>query len=161
SSIMGVPGADISGVTLSDIRVSGKGGGDAALVSRPVPQRAGEYPDASRFRNLPAYGLYCRHVARLSVARTTLTVTAPDARPGLVLDDVRDVIVKRLGATAPAGAAPVVWLRSARECFLDAVQSPEADTLTRLSGARTALVRVTADASARQRVLLDPDVDAG
>src|SRR5262245_28356928 len=158
---MGIRGADISDITLSDVRVSGKGGGDAALVSRPVPQRKREYPDATRFRHLPAHGLYCRHVARLRVESTTLTVTAPDARPALVLDDVRDVIVKRLGATASSSAAPVVWLRSTRDCLLDAVQSAETDTLARLSGANTALVHVVAaDAGPAQRVVIDPDVDA-
>ena len=160
SSIMGIPGADVSDITLSDIRVSGAGGGHDALVSRPVPQQTREYPDAARFRYLPAHGLYCRHVTRLRVVRTTLSVTAPDARPALVLDDVRDVAVSRLGATAPSGVAPVVWLRSTRGCLLDAVQSPEADTLARLSGAPTALVHVTADAGRRQRVVMDPDVDA-
>lgn len=160
SSIIGIPSADISDITLSDIRVSGKGGGDAELVSRAVPQRRREYPDAARFRHLPAHGLYCRNVNRLRVVRTALTVTAPDARPALVLDDVRDVAIKRLTAPAPAGTAPVVWLRSTRDCVLDAVQSPEANTLARLSGAKTALVHVAADAGPTQRVVVDPDVDA-
>ena len=159
SSIMGIPGGDVSGITLSDIQVSGKGGGDAALLSRPVPQRKNEYPDASRFRHLPAHGLYCRHVTGLHILRTALTVTAADARPALVLDDVRDATVKQLHATAPSGAAPVVWLRSTRQCLLDDVQS-EADTVAQLSGARTALVQVTAGAGRRRRVLVDPDVDA-
>ena len=45
-------------------------------MSRSVPQRRREYPDAARFRDLPAYGLYCRHVTRLSLERTSLTVAA-------------------------------------------------------------------------------------
>ena len=39
SSITGVPGHDVSDIALSDIRISGKGGGDAALVTRPVPEQ--------------------------------------------------------------------------------------------------------------------------
>ena len=159
SSIMGTPGAEVSDITLSDIRVSGAGGGHDALVSRPVPQRPREYPDAARFRYLPAHGLYCRHVTRLRVVRTTLSVTAPDARPALVLDDVGDVRVSRLAATRPSGLAPVVWLRSTRGCLVDAVQSPEAVTLARLSGAQTARVHVAADAGGTQRVVIDRDVD--
>jgi Glycosyl hydrolases family 28/Pectate lyase superfamily protein len=160
SSIMGVPGHDVSDIALSNIRISGKGGGDAALVSRPVPQRKREYPDAARFRNLPAQGLYCRHVTRLRVERTALTVDAPDHRPALVLDDVRDVTVKRLVATAPSGAAPVAWLRSTQDCLLDDIRSPGADTLARLSGAETARVRVVAGVGSAQVVVIDPDVDS-
>jgi hypothetical protein len=162
SSIMGVPGQDVSDIALSDIRISGKGGGDAALVSRPVPEREREYPDAARFRNLPAHGLYCRHVTRLRLERTTLTVAEPDARPALILDDVREATVRTLVATAPSDGGPVAWLRSTRDCLLDGIRAPEAETLARLSGGETARVRVVGGATgtAPQVVLLDPDVEA-
>ena len=161
SSIMGLPGHDVADIALSDIRISGTGGGDAALVSRPVPQRRREYPDAARFRNLPAHGLYCRHVTGLRVERSTLTVESPDARPALVLDDVREATVKNLVATAPSDAGPVAWLRSTRDCVLDGIRSPEAEALARLSGADTTRVRVVAaGGTAQQVVLVDPEVEA-
>jgi hypothetical protein len=159
SSIMGVPGHDVTDITLSDVRISAKGGADAALVSRRVPQRRRDYPDAARFRDLPAHGLYCRHVTRLHVERTELTVDAPDPRPALVLDDVREATVKGLVATAPSGTAPVAWLLSAQECLLDGIRSPEAHTLAWLSGAETARIRVAADGGPAQLVVVDPDVD--
>ena len=160
SPIMGVPGHNVSDIALSNIRISGKGGGDAARLSRPVPERKHEYPDAARFRNLPAYGLYCRHVTRLRVERTALTVDAPDPRPALVLDDVRDVTVKSLMATAPSGAAPVAWLRSTQDCLLHDIRSPEAHTLAWISGAETARVRVVAGAGSPHLMVIDPDVDS-
>jgi Pectate lyase superfamily protein/Right handed beta helix region len=159
SSIIGVPGHDVSDIALSNIRISGKGGGDAALVSRPVPQRNRDYPDAARFRKLPAHGLYCRHVTRLRVEQTALTVDAPDARPALVLDDVREVTVKSLVATAPSGTAPVAWLRSTQDCLLDGIRSPGADILARFSGPQTARARVVG-AGLAQLVVIDPDVDS-
>jgi hypothetical protein len=116
---MGAPGHDVSNIALSDIRISGKGGGNAALMTREVPEQLREYPDAARFRHLPAHGLYCRHVTGLSLDRTTFIVDEPDARPALVLDDVRGAIVRRLVATAPSGEAPVAWLRASRDCRLD------------------------------------------
>jgi hypothetical protein len=162
SSIMGVPGHDVSDIALSDIRISGKGGGDAALLSRPVPEREREYPDAARFRNLPAHGLYCRHVTGLRVERTTLTADDPDPRPALILDDVRQATVKNLWATAPVDGGPVAWLRSSQDCVLDGVRSAETETLARLSGPETARVRVVGGEAgpAQQVVLLDPDVDS-
>jgi hypothetical protein len=159
SSITGVRGHDVSDITLSDIGISGKGGGDGALVFRPVPQRRRDYPDAARFRNLPAYGLYCRHVRRLRVERTALTVETPDPRPALVLDDVREATVTNLEASAPLGAAPVAWLRSVQDCLLDGLRSVDTHRLARLSGAETASIRVVADADPPQLVVIDPDVD--
>jgi hypothetical protein len=129
-------------------------------VTRPVPEREREYPDAARFRNLPAYGLYCRHVTGLRVERTTLSVDAPDARPALILDDVRGATVKTMVATAPADSGPVAWLRSAQDCLLTGVQTPAAQTVIRLSGTETTKVRVVAAASSpAPHVLIDSDVD--
>jgi hypothetical protein len=160
SSIMGLPGHDVSDIALSQIRISSRGGGAAALISQPVPQRRRSYPDAARFRHLPAHGLYCRHVSGLRLERVSLTVEAPDPRPALVLNDVREATVRSLAATAPSEAGPVVWLRATRECLLDGIRSPAAETLARLSGPETAGVRIVAGPRdpAPQVVLLDPDV---
>jgi len=160
SSITGVPGHDVSDIVLDTVRIFGKGGGHAGLMSRAVPHRKREYPDATRFRNLPAHGLYCRHVTRLRVERTALTVDSPDSRPALVLDDVREATVTSLVATAPSGLAPVAWLRTTQDCLLDGIHASDAHTLARLSGPGTARVRVTAGDGAAQRVVIDPEVDA-
>jgi hypothetical protein len=162
SSIMGVPRHDVANIALSDIQISGKGGGDAALMTRPVPEQLREYPDAARFRNLPAYGLYCRHVTGLRLDRTTFTVDERDGRPALVLDDLRGASVKSFVATAPTGTTPVAWLRATRDCVLDGVRAPDAEMLARLSGAETAKVRVVGVAAdpSEQVVLIDPDVQA-
>jgi hypothetical protein len=161
SSIMGVHDHDVADIALSSIRVSGKGGGNASLLSRLVPEQAREYPDAARFRNLPAYGLYCRHVRGLRVDGTTFTVAEPDARPALVLDDVRGARVRGLVATAPVDAGPVAWLTSSQDCQLEGIRSSEAGTLARLSGADTARVRIAGPGGPGQQiVLLDPDVNA-
>ena len=159
SSIRGLPGHDVSDIALSDIRISSKGGRDAALMSRPVADQRREYPDAARSRHLPAQGLYCRHVARLRVENTTFAVSIPDGRPALVLDDVREATVKNLVATAPSGPAPVVWLRSTRDCVLDGIRAPDAETLARLSGMNTARVRVAASAGPPHVVVIDPGVN--
>jgi hypothetical protein len=156
SAILGVLDHDVSDIALGDIRITSKGGGEAALLSRPVPERQRQYPDAAHFRSLPAYGLYCRHVRRLKVTGTTLTVEESDARPALVLDDVREARVKGVAATAPASDGPLAWLRSSQDCQLEDVRAPRATTLARLSGPETARVRVVG--GARQAVLLDRDV---
>jgi len=126
SSILGSPGHDVTEIALSNIRIAGKGGGDAALASRPVPEQLREYPDAARFRNLPAYGLYCRHVTGLRLDRASFRVDEPDGRPMLVLDDVRGAAVRNLVATEPADGAPLAWLRASRDCHFE----PDVETRT-------------------------------
>jgi hypothetical protein len=150
----------VTDIALSNIRISGKGGGAAALVDKPVPEKEREYPDAARFRNLPAYGLYCRHVTRLRVDRTTMKVEKPDPRPAVVLDDVNEANVRGLAVTAPSKGAAVVWLRSAQDCVLSGIRAPGAAALARLSEAETARVRVVAAGGPRQVVLVDRGVEA-
>jgi hypothetical protein len=161
SSIMGLPGHAVSDIALGNIRISGTGGGAAALIAQPVPLQRRRYPDAARFRHLPAYGLYCRHVRGLRLDQAWITVEAPDPRPALILDDVGEATVKDLVATASSIGAPVAWLRSARDCVLDGVRAPGARTLARLSGEETARVRVVSAPGVVQNVVIDADVDPG
>jgi len=88
SSITGLPGHPVEDVALSNVRISMKGGVVAAPTG-PVPEAAGDYPHAPMFGPLPAHGLYVRHVQGLTLRDVHITVEAPDARPPIVLDDVR------------------------------------------------------------------------
>jgi polygalacturonase len=163
SSIMGIPGHPISNISLKDIRITGKGGGKAALLSRDVPELEKQYPDATMFRDLPAYGLYCRHVKGLKADQLDLKVDRPDARPAVVLDNVREADLRAIEATPPADDGPVFWFRSVRDGKLHGLR-PHAGTktLVRLSGSDTAMVRLVGNDFSRveQAVTVDPEVDA-
>jgi len=71
-SITGIPGHKVEGVTLSNIRISFKGGGPLRPSDEPVPEAIDGYPDAKMFGALPAYGLYCRHVNGLTLSNVQL-----------------------------------------------------------------------------------------
>ncbi|GAB3718667.1 hypothetical protein GCM10027592_61810 [Spirosoma flavus] len=43
--------------------------------------------------NLPSYGFFIRHVKRLRLDHVRLTVRQPDARYGLVMDDVEGAVL--------------------------------------------------------------------
>ena len=163
SSITGIPGHPISNISLTDVRIAGKGGGKAAL-SRDVPEREKQYPDATRFRDLPAYGLYCRHVNGLRIDQLDLKVERPDARPAVVLDDVRETDLRAIEATPPADGGPLFWLRSVRDGTLHGLR-PRAgtQTLVRVSGVDTARVRLVGNdlSQVAQAVTVDPEVDVG
>ena len=144
SSITGIPGHLVSEISLKNIRITARGGGEAESVDRPVPELEKRYPDAYMFNDLPAYGLYCRHVDGLKMDGIDLRVEQPDARPALMLDDASRVVIRAMQAMPPAEGGPLLWLRSVRECVLDGFR-PRAGTKTllRLSGADTARIRVT------------------
>ena len=87
SSITGLPGFPIRNVSISDVQIEMAGGGKKDPIV--VPEAAGDYPQAPMFGPLPASGLYARHVDGLSLHNVQLRTAQPDARPPLVLDDVR------------------------------------------------------------------------
>jgi hypothetical protein len=182
STVTGVPGRPVSGISLTRIRVLVAGGftdgegftvgfrrgftGEFTRYQAPqdVPEHANAYPDAYMFRRLPAYGFYCRHVRGLTLDRIDLDIDQPDRRSAVVLDDVHDATLDTMNAVAPAGAAPLLVLRSVRGCRVDGV-SPRAGArlFVQLSGADTARVRLMQnDLSRVERVaILDDDVTPG
>jgi hypothetical protein len=90
SSITGLADHPLEDVTLSDISITMKGGATAAPAGA-TPEAEGDYPHAPMFGALPAHGLYVRHVRGLTLRNVRLMVETPDARPPLVLDDVKDL----------------------------------------------------------------------
>ncbi len=98
SSITGMVGHPVEGVTLANLDLGYVGGEDQALAMAEVPDAevVKRYPEAQMFGRLPAYGLYCRHVDGLTLDRVKLTFDRPDGRPALVCDDVANLQVKGL-----------------------------------------------------------------
>ncbi len=117
SSITGIPGHPVQNVTLENISLEYDGGGGGELVDSDVPEETviKHYPEAQMFGRLPAYGLYCRHVEDLRVNGLRCSYTRPDARPMLVLDDVRNATFDAVGATATTGEFPVMWFMRSKD----------------------------------------------
>jgi polygalacturonase len=86
SSITGLPGHKIEGVTLSNVELVMTGGSEAPKV--PVPEAPGDYPHAPMFGPLPASGLYLRHVQGVTLRNVRLGTVNADSRPALWLEDV-------------------------------------------------------------------------
>ena len=89
SSITGIPGHDVEGVTLSNIRIRYAGGTAYRPPDKPIPESIPAYPDPRIFEALPAYGLFCRHVNDLTLSNVHLL--ADDGFWRLMTED-RDVV---------------------------------------------------------------------
>jgi polygalacturonase len=111
--ISGIPGHEIEDLRLTDIRIAYRGGGTAADAALEPEEKETEYPEPDMFGNMPAYGMYARHVRTLSARDVVFSVDQPDARPAFRFDDVAGVDLERL--IVPRGAGPVFSLRNVRD----------------------------------------------
>lgn len=102
SSITGIPGHRVENVLLENIEMVYPGRGNNGLANMPlahldfVPERESAYPEFSMFGELPAWGLYVRHMDGLVMRNVKLSIAAPDYRPAIVLDDVRNIDIQSL-----------------------------------------------------------------
>jgi polygalacturonase len=95
ASIVGIPGHPVEGIRLEDVEIDYKGAEDRAVahvgfdsVGR-VPERESDYPEFSMFGELPAWGLYVRHVNGLELRHVVLRREQGGFRPAMVFDDVQ------------------------------------------------------------------------
>ena len=116
SSITGIPAAPVGRVALARVRVVALGGGSAELLSHGIPQFERRYPDATMYADLPAYGLYCRHVMGLRLGAVELRVEQPDGRPAVMLEDVCATDLAGVRAMPPAGGEAIVQVGAPRAC---------------------------------------------
>lgn len=105
ASITGLPDAPLKGISLENIEISYPGRANKGLAYRPyhqlflVPQERDAYPEYTMFGELPAYGLYVRHVNDLSLKNIHIRSREADFRPALVLDDVTHLRLERAQLT--------------------------------------------------------------
>lgn len=111
ASIVGLPGQDITGVTLRNIEIVYAGGGNPNYAYRgtkpadldSIPEMASAYPEFSQFKELPAWGFYVRHAKDLIFENVTLTAKSRDYRPAIVLDDVKGATFTGVTYNEPGG----------------------------------------------------------
>ena len=86
--VTGMPGVPIRNVSLSNIRIQYRGGGQP--VEKPYREQGTNYPEPKFAGQTPAYGLYARHVDGLRLRDVHFELLRPDARPDVVLEDVEN-----------------------------------------------------------------------
>ncbi len=124
SSITGIPGSYVENVTIRDVLFTCKGTGTAAQANATVPEKASSYPENRMFgSSLPAYGLYVRHVKNLVFEDFRFSLSAPDARPAVLLDDCHNIQLTNFDVAAPSGDQPLVRLVQSTNVTLSGYQS--------------------------------------
>jgi polygalacturonase len=90
ATIAGLPDSPITDVTLSNIRLSYRGGGSPAWAERRPGDLPDAYPEPSMFGPSPAHGLWARHVDGLTIENLSIETMAPDPRPERLYENVRE-----------------------------------------------------------------------
>jgi Pectate lyase superfamily protein len=157
SSITGIPGHPVRRVTLGAVHLNMAGGQQEPLALE-VPEHEAKYPEATMFGTLPSFGLYARHVDGLALTGLQTRSEAPDVRPNLIFDDLRDLTIDGLQAGSAAGAAPVVWMNDVADAFVRGARTVAADLFLRVTGARSSGIVLTGNDLSRARKAVEGPV---
>ncbi len=84
----GLPGHRIENLSLIDVSLEFAGGVKARPDAATFPEKESAYPEATMFGEAPAFGVFIRHAAEVTLERVKLTTLQPDARPAVVSHDV-------------------------------------------------------------------------
>jgi polygalacturonase len=129
SSITGLPGHPVQNVTLENIEITYEGGGRKEIAHfgtdslENVPENMAGYPEFSMFGELPAWGLYVRHVKGLQMKNIKLVSKGDDYRAAIIFDDVNSL--KLEGLEIPrVSTSPVIILNKVENHALNRLNLP-------------------------------------
>lgn len=120
SSITGVPGLRVEGITLRNLDLRLKAGGKVADTGLNVPEAEASYPENRMFGvMLPASGFYIRHADNILFDNVRLSfVGGREERYTFVADDVNGLTVGNSTLQAPDGDLPVFFFKSCKSLDL-------------------------------------------
>ena len=99
--INGMPGYRIGDVEITNFLMRIKGGGTPAMAALEPPEAEESYPDPECFgTELPACGLFARHIDRLALDNFKVECVHPDSRPHSWLQDIGEVRILGRGVVA-------------------------------------------------------------
>ncbi|MGB3852659.1 MAG: glycoside hydrolase family 28 protein [Tunicatimonas sp.] len=106
--VAGIKETPVENVLLENINLTFEGGGKAAESRREIPENEQEYPNGLIFGNLPAYGFYIRHAKNVTLDNVQLRFLQEDERPALIADDVEQLKITGLKASASRQAPELI-----------------------------------------------------
>ena len=114
SSITGIPGHPVKDVTLENIDLVYQGGAEKGIAYfaidslTKVPESESEYPEFSMFGELPASGMYVRHVEGLQMKNIRFRYREDDFRPVFVFDDVNNLMLTLINIIKANNNSPII-----------------------------------------------------
>ena len=100
SVISGIPGNPIEDIQLSNIVIQHKGGSTQEDAGLQLTEKEKDYPEPNMFGRLLPMGFFVRHVNGIEVSKVKIIAESGDARPAVVLSDVKGADFSHLVAGA-------------------------------------------------------------
>ncbi|MEE1945286.1 glycosyl hydrolase family 28 protein [Pedobacter sp. KR3-3] len=142
--ITGVPGHDITNLTLENIEITLAGGGTTEDSRVAVPEAIDQYPEVKTFGpKIPAYGIWARHVKGLKLINVKFNLASNDRRPALVCDDGKELTVSNWDLPTTTGAEAIVRLESVAGANISGISiKGDARALVRVEGTNSKSISV-------------------
>jgi len=112
SSIMGLHHKRIENISITNYSVKYTEKQEAIAYNK-VPYEEFSYPMAKQFKNLPAYGLYCRNVNELYLSNINIKPIDGETRSALTFDRVSNLELFSVKAEVKDNTNPLVYFRNA------------------------------------------------
>ncbi len=142
--ITGVPGHDITNLTLENIEITLAGGGTAEDARKVVPEAIDQYPEVKTFGpKIPAYGVWARHVKGLKLINVKFSLGSNDVRPALICEDGKEITVSNWNLPETKGAESIIRLENVSGANVNGVAvKGDAQALVRVEGVNSATINV-------------------
>lgn len=109
--ITGVPGHNITDLTLENIDIDLAGTGTIDDSRKVVAEAIDKYPEVKTFGpTIPAYGLWARHVKGLQLINVNFHLKHNDVRPAFIIDDGTDVVISNCKIPETSGSQSIIRL---------------------------------------------------
>jgi polygalacturonase len=112
--IAGIPGHPLEDIKLKNISVYYEGGGTEKMAATQPADRVTDYPEPQNHGPMPAYGFFVRHVNGLEMSDIQLGYDKADARPPLVIEQVKGLTLTNVVAQKEHGL-PTIILRDVQD----------------------------------------------
>jgi hypothetical protein len=162
SSITGVEGGRVQSVIIDGLTVTAKGGG--ARRGLDVPEVVTKYPESTMFGELPALGVFARHVDGLTLRNIKIRSLQPDPRPTFIADDVARLELSGFDSTNIPQQEPLLLFRNVVSALLYGNQlSAPVNVFLSIMGANSNGIALRANSlqSARKVVMQSEGAPAG
>lgn len=74
----------------------------------PIPEMETEYPEATNFGILPAYGLYIRHAKSIDLDNIHIYLSEKDVRPAIYSENVIGLSTQSIRLTGPMDSQKLI-----------------------------------------------------
>lgn len=109
----------IKNVVINDVHIMAKGGNPVSDTLQTPPELGvGQY-NVSNLKTQPSYGMWVRHVEKLTIQDCTFNYENPDGRYALMLNDVSDVTISSLEIVRPKNNDHVIRLENSSEIVIE------------------------------------------